>query len=207
MKCYIIKSGDTYIADVYRAITESWYDGYNFATVDCEDEAKTYEKKATPNAWINTTLKRMRKRFESAKESVKNNKNTTSSWYSGAHKKRHDSSKEIISWLEDAVVIEIDVESPNFLDKDHKIVWDKWRIRAGSEGKSNMKLDMVRTSKYTCKSCGLRLKNIPYYQIDNNVRVCVPCLQLRLEAIKSAYEGMPEDFRTSITNELILRSL
>ena len=207
MKCYTIKSDDTYVADVYRAITTSWYDGYAMATVDCEDEAKQYKNKTAPKAWIKSTLARMQRNHLCAETSINTKGNGGSTFYASSHKKRLDSSAKIISWLEDAVIIEIDVESPNFLDKDHKIVWDRWRMQAGSDGKSNMKLGMTRTSKYVCKSCGLRLKNIPYYEIDGNVKVCIPCLQLRIEAIKSAYEGMPEDFRTNITNELILRSM
>jgi hypothetical protein len=112
---------------------------------------------------------------------------------------------KIFNWLTNATVVELDVESPNYLSTN-KIMWSKWRVRGGTQGQSEMTIQTVTHSRWYCTSCGLRLKNVPFYNVGNS-RVCIPCLHLRLDNIKTVYERMPEDFRTSITNELIIGSL
>jgi hypothetical protein len=121
------------------------------------------------------------------------------------HKKCIANSKEILDWLNNAQVVELDIETPNF-PSDLKIRFSRWR---GDDHSSRMSLKKVSHSKYCCKSCGVILKNIPFYDLPegNSTKICVACLYLRLDGIKAAFEGMPEEFRTRLTNELILGSM
>lgn len=206
MKCFTIKSGNEYVADVSRVITSSYYDGKEINTVDCIDEAKHYRNSSVPKAWLNKTLFNIKDELLKSKKELKEAKsNNSTSYYIKDYQAKIDKAKKILNWLNKANVIKLDIEVPNFAS-DLKLRWNRWRKNDRS---SKMQLCKQTHSRYYCKACGVVLKNIPYYELPlgNSTKVCVACLYLRLEAIKTAFEGMPEDFRTSFINELVLGSL
>jgi hypothetical protein len=210
MKCFTIKSGDEYVADVYRVITNNYWDGHTLMTVGGEEEAKHYKNKSQPKSWIKNSIERMHEQFEEAQANYDEAKQNQNTWrgYTDSYKRKMTSCKKLLKWLEDAEVVELDLEKPN-LDREHKVIFDAWRTRNGTAGKGEMKLQTMGQSRYHCKCCGIKLKNIPFYEFleGNGYKVCIPCLYIRIDAIKSAFEGMPEDFRNSIVNELILGSM
>jgi len=205
MKCYAIKSGNEYIKDVPRPISNSYYHGAEIEVVDADDEAKHYKNKSAPKAWIKKNLANMVDYIAIAKKNIAETKsNQHHSYYVKSYKDALDKCNRIKKWIENAVVVELDLEKPNF-PCDLKLRFNRWY---GNKG-SNMKLNKETHSRYCCKSCGVILKNIPYYELPegNSTKICVACLYLRQEAIKIAFEGLPEDFRTQFTNELILGSM
>jgi hypothetical protein len=213
MKCFTIQSGDEFIADLPRVVTYSHYHGPTLNTVVCDDEAKHYKTVSPARSWLKKTTESMQLNYDRNKKTYDyetgNGKAVNRTYMSASYKRRYEADKVVFDWLKNANVVELDIEEPNYLDKDHKVMWDKWRQGDGTAGKSNMSLHKDRHSRYTCKACGLRLKNVPYYNIPegNGSKICVCCLYIRQEAIKCAFEGMPEKFRTSIVNELILGAM
>ena len=203
MKCYTIKSGKEYVADEAQIISNSYWNGINIKVVDCDDEAKHYKTINTPTAWLKRTLPKLEHDLEDCKRKLKLEKQSSNKWNVGIYTTQVNKCMHIIKWLENAKVVELDLEKPNF-PSDSKITWGKWR----NDHSSRMKLMKDTTNLYYCKSCSIKLKNIPYYFIDDGrSRVCIPCLYLRVESIKSAFEGMDKDHRESIINELVLGSL
>lgn len=206
MKCFTIQSGDEYVADVYRPVASVYYKGFEIVTVGGEDEAKHYRNRSQAKSWLKRQLENME--HEHKKNKADYDLNSGNRWSGPRIKNKYESAAQVWNWLDSAEVIQLDLEKPNF-DRKFKIVWDKWRLSNGSAGKSKLKIEIDTTSRHTCKSCGIKLKNIPYYNLTdgNPVKVCIPCLYIRQDTIKAAFEGMPEDFRTNIVNELILGSM
>lgn len=205
MKCYAIQSGGEFIADVPRPISDSYWNS-DIQTVECDDEAKHYKTKGIPTKWLTKYIGKWDADIKRLQQEIVNAKGTKNqSYYTNSYQTRLDGLEKNTNWVKDAKVVELDMEKPNF-PSPIKVMWERWR---GDNHKSNMYLSTNTTSRYTCKACGLKLKNVPYYDIPegNGSRVCIPCLYIRLDAIKTAYEGMDEDFRTTITNELILGGL
>ena len=203
MNCFTIKSGKEFIANSPRIIKNSYY-CTKVNTVDYEDEAKHYTTESKAKNWLKNTTKRYASLFVVKTSVFKTYKSPN---YIFREAKRHlAATKLVLDWLQDAHVVEIDVEVPNY-NKTTIIEWRKdYRDNELSHA-SKMKLQYSKPNTY-CKSCGVRLKNIPFYLIDNYAgRICVPCLYLRLDNIKAAYEGMDEDHRQEITNEHILGGL
>lgn len=213
MKCYAIKSDKLYIKDVPRPITTGWRDTI-LATTEDIDEAKHYRNHAIPSKWIKNAMGNILNKISNYQKSIKalktsqigqtNSNNTNYISYQINHNiKRCDEYIDAETFLSKCSVIEIDVATPNFPSK-YKISWCHHVNYC-----TGMALKQVTTSRYVCKSCGIKLKNIPYYDlpVGNSTKICVPCLHLRIDSIKKAYEGMDEDFRTKITNEILLRKL
>lgn len=209
MKCYVIHSQGDYVADGYRTITtKGWHGGLILNTTTDADSAKHYKSKTQPKVWLASTEKAMQKRYDDNKAEYAKQATKGNPYFTKTFKKNYESARDILNWILSASVIEVDVEFPSF-DTKYKIMWDKWRAHRGDAGKSRMKLSIDTRSRHICKSCGLKLKNIPYYELveGNPTKICIPCLYIRMDAIRSAFEGMPEDFRTNIVNELILGSM
>jgi|GEM_PF-3079837 len=205
MKCYIIKSGTEYIADVTRPIRVRYYDGVQIQDTEHPDEAKHYKNKSAAVNWLSKTLKSMQAERDEAFTKYKDNQGNGSRWYTDLYKKRYESMDIILKWLSKATVEPLDIEVPNHMKKN-KIKWDDWRVQCNEQGKAHISLDILGTARYSCKCCGIKLKNIPFYNIydGNGCRICIPCLYIRMDNIKAAFEGMDEEYRTDITNELIL---
>ena len=207
MKCYAIKSGDEYIADVSRAISESWYKGLQFNTTDDVDSAKHYKAKSAPRNWIR---KNAEKYLQMHEYQLKRSTNSSvREWDQDRAEKLARTSKIIHEWVKDAVVEELDLEEPNF-KSDSKVMWNtNYRYHKDSDHQSKMKLETVRHSRFTCKACQVKLKNVPFYVLYdcNNLRICVPCMYIRMDAIKNSFESMDEKQRTTIVNELMLGAL
>jgi len=198
MKCYAIKSGNEFIKDVPRPISNSYYN-IKIEVVECDDEAKHYKNKSAPKQWIKKNLATMANNIEVDKNNLKEAR-----YYKPSFKDNIYKNSYIHKWIDNAVVVELDMEKPNF-PSDLKLRFNRYSGNTGS----NMRLRKETHSRYSCKSCGVVLKNIPFYELSegNTTKVCVACLYIRQEAIKSAFEGLPEDFRTEFTNELILGSM
>ncbi len=202
MKCFAVKSGDEFTADIPRPIANRYYDGYHLSTVECDDEAKHYKTATQPKTWLRANIQRINNTVITTKKELANKSNR---WYTNSLQRKIDTGKEVLAWLNAATVVELDLERPNY-NTDMKLRWNRWR---GDDHASKMKLCKVGHNRYSCKACGVQLKNIPYYDLvdGNSTKICVACLYLRGDAIKAAFEGMPEDFRTTFINELLLGSM
>lgn len=206
MKCFAIKSGNEYIDDTPTAIKYSYYYGVCLNIVDDVYEAKHYKNKSTPKIWIKKTLPKLiieyKNIIKNYQEQLKVNK---SGYFVNNLKNKKDKIKGYINWVNNAKVVELDIEKPNF-SSELKLRFNKYYNENHS---SNMKLNKVSNNRYICKSCGVVLKNIPFYEVDisSPIRICVTCLYIRAEAIKEAFESMPKDFRENFVNELLLGSL
>jgi len=202
MKCYTIQYGNEYVANVPRVIRSSHWYGNEIQTVDCDDEAKHYKTKKIADTWLGRTIYIQESALFQYKEELKN---TTHSYSISRVRSLISKQNKLVSWLKNAKVVELDIETPNFNTKN-TIRWSRWR---NDNRQSNMSLSMQSHGRYECKACGIILKNIPYYELTagNPTKICIPCLHLRIESIKSAYEGMDEGIRETITNEILLGSL
>ena len=205
MKCYTVKIGDSrFIANVPRVITSGgWYSEGGVKTVTNENDAKHYKGRGQANAWINQNRKRYEGedgQIEHLKQQIKEN---PSHWNVRYWQRTIDRLEKLLNDLGDARVIELDIEYPNFYDRNAIKFCEHQRKWGG------MELHTDSTAKRTCKCCGVKMKNIPYFEFknSNSFRVCVPCLNMRIDAIKQAYEGMDENFREEVTNEIILGNL
>lgn len=216
MKCFAIKSGEEYIRDGYRAVTSSYYYGTTLQLTEMEDEAKHYKTASPAKSWVKKNLAKYKEEYEYAQDlyinenakyqTQKKSSGWASNWEVDRAKKKRDTAQTLVNWLSNAKVIELDIELPNF-PSDNKVVWHSWyRDR---EKKSRMSLKICRTSKYHCKACGVMLKNIPYYEFyeANGMKVCIPCLHLRVDEIVSQYDKMDKKQKDTITNEIILGSI
>jgi hypothetical protein len=214
MKCFTVKSGDQYIIDRPQVISNSYWDGANILVVEEEDEAKHYKSNSGTKNWLVGATKRCKKQLQEYENAVAQNQAKQKlnprhqQYYLRGSITRRDRMQKIVNWLTSAEVVEIDVEFPNHV-KTNKLRWiARWRSD-NTNHPSNMKMEQHSHSRFHCKACGLKLKNVPFYTMPdgNNTRVCVPCLYLRMDAIKKAYEGMDEDHRESITNEHLLGAI
>ena len=209
MKCFTIKSGNDYVADVPRIITSSYYLGIKIQTVDDVDSAKHFKSIYPAKAWIKKAEVTITEKIKDYKARIKQciSTNNHNQWYVTSYRKTLKELKVLVEWIKIAQAIEIDVETPNF-PCDLKLRFNNWR-RQNADHASKMTLGKVSHSRYSCKACGVILKNIPFYELTegNSTKICIACLYLRLDAIKTAFEGMPEDFRTGFINELVLGSL
>jgi len=210
MKCYVIKSGNTYIANYPRVLQYSYWRGVDIRTTIHEDEVKHYRSRSQASGWVKKTLDKLTKDNQKAREDYEKYYDPRNMYHyrSQNAKNRYESIDKIMRWLENSTVDQIDVEKPSFIKKV-AIRWCQYRIHHKTQAQGLMKIDKVTHGRWYCKSCGLQLKNIPFYNLYESTptRVCIPCLQLRLDNIKSAYESMDEDVRTEITNELMLGSM
>jgi len=208
MKCFIIKSGEEYIADGTRAISRSYYNGRTLNTTPHMDEAKHYNSPSVAKSWLKKTIHTISDDLESGQNELQESKSHNPTGRSWTMQRIDDNIKNneiTLKWLQKATVESVEVETPNY-SKKYKITWDKWRKHLENHGKGRMSIEISKVAKYSCISCGIRLKDIPYYNIDKS-RVCIPCLHLRHDAIEAAFLGMDEEFRNDITNELILANL
>lgn len=205
MKCFAITSGTEYIMDRYQPIIQTYWNGFVISTVEDVEEAKHYKNKNIPTKWVDKWLPKAKDEHKVYKKKLKEATLGKTKYQITRYQENVDKAKIVVDWLTNASVIELDLEHPNFPNRD-KIRWDEYRH---GDHASVMKLSHSTHSRYTCKACGIKLKNIPYYELPlgNSTKICIPCLHLRVESIKKAYEGMDEDFRESITNELVLGSL
>tara|TARA_R110000822_G_scaffold25990_7_gene78644 strand:+ start:850 stop:1497 length:648 start_codon:yes stop_codon:yes gene_type:complete len=212
--CYVIQSKEEFIGDNSRPIRTSNWKGRSLTVADCEENAKHYAKKAIPTNWIKRSNKSLNDDNDAIGVEIeqynnnKNNKNTNSgnyydSWRIDAAKNRRKQNIKILTWLKSAKVVEIGVEQPNY-EKDFKL-----RYRdSGDTHSSDMKLCTTGSAQSTCRACRVVLKNIPYYEFTRQTgKVCVACLFIRQEAIKSAFEGMPQEFQDEFVGELVLGSM
>ena len=206
--CYVIQNKEEFIADNNRPIRSNWK-GRSLKVAHCEENAKHYYKKATPTNWIKRSNKSLNDDNDAIDVEIEqyNNKNTTSSnydsWRIDASKKRQKQNIKILAWLKSAKVVEIDVEQPNY-EKDFKL---RYRDSSNTHS-SDMRLCTTGNSQSTSRACSVVLKNIPYYEFTRQTgKVCVGCLYIRNEAIKSAFEGMPQEFQDEFVGELVLGSM
>jgi hypothetical protein len=199
MKCFTVKIGDSrFIKDVPRVIVNSW-NSKGISTVSDTEEAKHYKSKGQANAWLKSAVKSaVKTRLKKEKELDKIG--DSQRWWKDSLKKDVKFYKELKVELGNAFIVELDIEIPNFYSKDG-IKFDKNR-----QWYQGMNLYVDTTSRYHCKSCGVKLKNIPYYMITNSnqTKICVGCLSLREENIKKAFDGMDEDHRNELVSELVL---
>lgn len=218
MKCYAIRIGGVviegteipmYIKDVPRPISFHYSSG-DVERTQYEDEAKHYKTGNEAAKWIMKQVIMCREKLEfyeaeNAKDKEEHpiRHHTYKPW--AGHIKARQS---VIDILSNSVVVEVDVEVPSFYKK-FSIRYDQYRERQGTAGKGLTQLCFRTDSRYSCKCCGIKLKKIPFYDFydANNTKICIPCLYIRQEAIKSAFESMDEEFRTELHNELVIRSL
>mgnify|MGYP003146498728 CR=1 FL=1 len=210
--CYAIQNKEEFIGDNNRPIRCSHWSGRSLLVEHCEENAKHYPKKVTPTNWIKRSIKMLNDDNDAIDVDVEQHNvkisnqaigNHYGGWLIDAAKKRRKSNIKIRAWLKSAKVVEIDVEQPNY-NKDFKL-----RYRDSSDThSSDMKLCTTGNAMRTCRACGVVLKNIPYYEFTRQTgRVCVGCLFIRQEAIKSAFEGMPQEFQDEFVAELVLGSI
>lgn len=208
MKCFTVRFENGFIADEIQPLRKG-YDGFTLLIVKEIDEAKHYKNNTIPNKWIKISLERIEDAIKTWNTQKRSSKSNT---YAYQYIQRGlNTANEFIRLFKGAVVVEADLEHPNF-PAELKPRWRRhyWDTNFSErEHKSRMELSCVSHSRFECKSCGVILKHIPFYNLHdgNSTKVCVGCLHIRSEAIKKAFESLPEDFRTSFTNELILGSL
>ena len=169
MKCFTVKIGDSrYIANVSRVIKNGWYSRRNgtVETVKCEDDAKHYKTKGQASTWIKSNRTRYEKQLPDLVQRVKDAKGNQ--WNVHYYQEDVDRVKEILKHLDDARVVELDIDYPNFYNKD-AIKFDEYQSKYGG-----MDLRVDSTAKRICKCCGVKMKNIPYFEFrnSNSFRVC-----------------------------------
>lgn len=176
--------------------------------VDDIDNAKHWENKSVASRWIQSRINTINKKIAESQSEHDRISSTTYTgynpqWQLQSCKNRIAKCNDIIAIVNTCNVIQIDADEPNFPNKK------RLRFRGRNESPSNnMHLHTESTSKYTCDSCSVVLKDIPFYNIGyRNIRVCIPCLHLRQDNIVRAYETMPEDYRTEFTNELLIGAI
>jgi len=205
MKCFTVKVGDnSYIDNVSRVIPNGYYARNEIIRLtNNENDAKHYKTKGQASGWLKTSIKKCEGRRE---EYTKNLKKELAGYYQTILKEKLDGVNDLIKRLtQDSRVVELDVEIPNFYDKNG-LKFNEWYRKYNRGG---MELRCDNTSKYHCKVCGVKLKNIPYYIIpnSNNFRIGVCCLYLRKDNIISAFESMPKSLQNDIIAELTIGSL
>jgi len=210
MQCYAIKSGTEYLADVNRPVSCNYDEGPMVSAVNDLDDAKHYTNKSQAKSWIKRTIASMNKIIDDIDNIFKHDKMNPRP-YHNAYRTNHlnrkkDTATIVRAWLQVAVIEPVDIEHPSYT-KDKRIAWDKWRVTNNTQGKSKMHIETNTVARHSCRSCGLKLKNIPYYEIDDRIRVCIPCLYIRQSSINAAFESMDTELRESITTELILGNL
>jgi hypothetical protein len=212
MKCYVINLGEYgYIKDVPKVILRRPWSCVIKSTKDI-DEAKHYKTDKLASSWVSKSLITLQDDL---------NKYTTKGEEWSLEKRNqlyHTSynpftrvigeTTSVISILSNAKVIEVDVAVPSFNNK-FKFRYDVHRERQGTAGKGLTQLCIRTDGRYSCKCCGVKLKKIPFYDfyVEKTAKICIPCLYIRQEGIKNAFESMDEEFRTELQNELIIRSL
>lgn len=215
MKVYVIKSCGQYLSDAPKSIHNGDY-GPELSLVESVDEAKNFRTKAQAKTWIKKTTAKMADQFDKCQADIDRDSNGI---YNGSNRiyngmqtyharvlnERLCKTRGVHSWLEQSEVVEIESDDPTFLQQI-KIVWNVWRVRQNTQGKSLLVLFKDRVFKSSCTCCGLRLKYIPYYNI-NSTKICIPCLYMRMDTIKAEFEKLPEDFRTKIINEYMIANI
>ncbi|MCP3685948.1 MAG: hypothetical protein GY861_25155 [bacterium] len=215
MKCYAIKSGEEFIEDGYKAISTSYYSGASLKITDCDDDAKHYKSATPAKAWVRKYLKSYtadvpmleavyeEKLKEHNFQKGGNRNYYGNGWALNQAKGKYESAVKILSWLQKAEVVELELDEPNF-PSDLKVTWNAWYAK--QDKKVRMLARKDSKARTYCKSCGVTLKNVPYFEFPeaNSMKVCVCCLKLKVDEINSTFERMDVKHREKITNELIL---
>ena len=199
MKAFAIQtSNDGYIRDTHQPLTLISY--YSLYTMPDLDESKHWRTAKLAQKWLDSAIARSNKKLSEIKSLKKYlaRQDYVNSYGIATADRNLVSMGTIILKLDGAKVIQIDDERPNFSNSTKP----KYRGYRGSD----LEIVTVTTGKYSCESCGVILKKIPFMTIGSS-NVCIPCMKLRQDKIDKAFEDMDEDIRTELTNNFIVSKI
>jgi len=199
MKAFAIQlSADGYIGDTHLPLSLNSY--YSLHTKTDIDDAKHWRTVKLTQKWLDTAITRTKTKLSelNTRKEYLDKQSRPNQWANSNVASSLRSAVNILSRLEGSTVIQIDHERPNFSNSTKP----KYRGYSGCD----MEIVTVNISKYTCSSCTVILKKIPFITIGSS-NVCIPCMKLRQDKIDKAFEEMDEDIRTELTNNFIVSKI
>ena len=199
MKCYAIQFNDKYIRNVPQPLRKSWND-YVFELTDDEDLIKHYKSIKLANKWLSAKRVTLNKhKVNTTKMIDEYTQKDYGNYYISSLKNQIVSADNYIQHISNCVVIELDVVEPSF-NKQFNLRW------TNINNKPQLKIEVDTTASKTCKSCGLRLKKVPYLNLSQygSCYVCIPCIKLQQENIDKAFARMSTELKDAIEFEHII---
>jgi len=222
-KCFTIKINNDYINDVTRPIPNFsiWNMlGLKIDVTNDIDSAKHYRTKSYANHWLKKGINKIKEHIICTTAHIQKDKllskeyeakdGSTNNWIVRRITNYENGKlilEGILKQLESAEVLQYETENPNFAEKN-PIRYDENFLKycGGSKG---ININKVSHTRYTCKSCGIKMKNIPYIEVHtgNTIKVCCFCYMKVFSEVENSISNMDKKYKQDIENDKFLRNL